>query len=176
MISSETSVTLKELSRLSGFSVSTVSKALNNKLDISLKTKEAIKDIANKHNYIPNNYAVALRKKRTKFISVIVPQVNTPFFSCFLYNIQKAAHFLGYRIVLFQSFGKISKEKEFIKNSNDGSVDGIIILSENAFQNEHYKEENNLPIEYIQIDTNLSNDLLKKECIDSFSKLIKSIN
>ena len=63
-------VTLKELSNLSGFSVSTVSKALNNKLDISIETRKAIKDIAKKHHYVPNNFAVALRVKRTQTVAV----------------------------------------------------------------------------------------------------------
>jgi len=72
-------VTLKELSRLSGFSVSTVSKALNNKLDISPETRRSIKGIAEKYNYIPNNFAVGLRKKRTYAVAIIIPQVNTDF-------------------------------------------------------------------------------------------------
>jgi len=167
-----TVVTLKELARLSGYSVSTVSKALNNKLDISKGTRKIIKDIAEEYNYIPNNYAVALRKKRTKAISVIIPQANTNFFSCFLYNIQKVAHSFGYRVILFQSFEDDSKEKEFINASNDGSVDGVIILSRNTF----HKRFNNLPIEYMKIDQKVSNERLKKDCINSFSKLLRRLD
>lgn len=168
-------VTLKELSYVSGYSVSTVSKALNNKQDINSETKKIIKDIAKKHNYVPNNYAVALRKKRTKTISVIIPQANTNLFSCFLYNIQKVAHSVGYRIILFQSFEENSKEKEFIKSSNDGSVDGVIILSKNLQLNKNY-QECILPIEYIQISKDISQKHLKKDCIDSFNRLLKRID
>jgi len=59
-------VNLKKISTLSGFSVSTVSKALNNKKDISSVTREAIQGIAKKHNYVPNFSALALRKQRSK--------------------------------------------------------------------------------------------------------------
>nr|WP_321222259.1 LacI family DNA-binding transcriptional regulator [uncultured Psychroserpens sp.] len=168
----ETAITLKELSRISGYAVSTVSKALNNKLDISLETRKIIKTIAKAHNYIPNNYAVALRKKRTKAISVIVPQANTHYFSYFLYNIQKVAHSVGYRIILFQSFEDDSKEREFINASNDGSVDGVIILSRNIL----CKKINNLPIEYIQINEDISIERLKKDCINTFSKLLRRLD
>jgi DNA-binding LacI/PurR family transcriptional regulator len=168
-------ITLKELSRVSGYSVSTVSKALNNKLDISVGTKEIIKKIAFKYNYVPNNSAVALRKKRTHVVSVVVPQINTSFYSCFLFNIEKIAYAHGYRIVLFQSLDDISKEKEFINQSNNGSVDGIIIITKNRSLSVFSEENNNIPIECVDITNNLQENRLKKESIMSFSKLLKRI-
>lgn len=169
-------ITLKDLSTLSGFSVSTVSKALNDKLDISSETRSVIKDIAKTYNYIPNNYAVALRKKQTKIVVVILPQVNTKLYSSFLYNIEKIAYSFGFRIILFQTFEEPSKEKEFIKSSNDGSADGIFILSKNKYDKENcYKKYNNLPIEYIQIKKNQSEERLQKECINSFTTLLKHL-
>lgn len=168
-------ITLKELSRVSGYSVSTVSKALNNKLDISVDTRRLIKKIACKYNYIPNNSAVALRKKRTKVISVVVPQINTSFYSCFLFNIEKIAYTHGYRIVLFQSLDNIDKEREFINQSNDGSVDGIIIITKNKLFNA-FSEENKIPIECVQIGNNLEENRLQKKSIMSFSKLLTRFN
>ncbi|WP_338105784.1 LacI family DNA-binding transcriptional regulator [Psychroserpens algicola] len=170
-------ITLKEISRVSGYSVSTVSKALNNKTDISSDTRQIIKSIALKYNYIPNNFAVALRKKRAKAISVIIPQVNTSFYSCFLFNIEKVAYAQGYRIILFQSLEDLSKEKEFIQKSNDGSVDGVIIISNNNKRlNSHSECNSNLHIEYITINDKLSRDQLKKESIKGFNKLLRRIN
>lgn len=168
-------ITLKELSRLSGFSISTVSKTLNNKLDISLKTRKEIQNTAEAHNYVPNNYAVALRKKRTKTISVIIPDAITPLFSCCLYNIQKIAYSFGYRIFLFQSFEEDEKEAEFLRSSNDGSVDGVILLSKNKPKiNAYYKSFNN-PIKHIQIIENQSQEQLQNNCVVSFNALLKNI-
>ncbi|WP_055448171.1 LacI family DNA-binding transcriptional regulator [Lacinutrix mariniflava] len=167
----ESIMTLKELSRLSGFSVSTVSKALNNKLDISINTKKIIKDIALEHNYIPNTFAVGLRKKRTQAVAVIIPQANTNLYSWFLFNIEKLANINGYRIVLFQSLESPSREKECIKNSNDGSVDGVILLSKTKPQMQDY----NHPIEFIQITENQSQEQLEKYCVNSFNALLKNI-
>ena len=171
----ETSITLKQLSHLSGFSVSTVSKALNNKFDISLKTRQLIKSIARENNYVPNNHAVALRKKRTNTVAVILPQINDEFYSCFLYNIEKVAFSFGYRIILFQTFEIHSKVKECILKTNDGSVDGIILLSESKTIPTTTVSINNLPIEKIQIIKDNTQKQIKTECIDSFTSLIKSI-
>ncbi|WP_298893427.1 LacI family DNA-binding transcriptional regulator [uncultured Psychroserpens sp.] len=168
-------ITLKELSLVSGYSVSTVSKALNNKSDISKNTREVIKTIANKYNYIPNTSAVALRKKKTKAISVIVPQVNTSFYSCFLFNIEKIAYSRGYRVILFQSLQDASREKEFINSSNDGSVDGIIIISCSTELNIAPEEKNILPVEYVKINDIISEAQLKKESIMHFSNLLRRI-
>lgn len=166
-------ITLKELSQLSGFSVSTVSKALNNKFDISPTTRKAIQKIASKHNYVPNNYAVALRKKQTKAIAIIIPRINTTFYSCFLYNIEKVASKFGYRIVLFQSFEETKREKECLMSINDGSVDGAIVLSSNTHTNTAQGKGSILPIEYIEISkTQQEEDLLKKKSILGFKKLL----
>jgi len=71
----QSAITLKKISRLSGFSVSTVSKALNDKKDIGVETKEMIMSIAKQHNYVPNYFATALRKQNTKTLAVIIPQI-----------------------------------------------------------------------------------------------------
>ena len=94
-------VTIKELSSLSGYSISTVSKALNNKLDISKATRESIKTIAKQHNYIPNNYAVSLRIQKTESIAVILPELTQACFSHSLSHLQKSIERLGYSRILF---------------------------------------------------------------------------
>lgn len=173
---SQSAITLKELSQLSGFSISTVSKALNNKFDISPTTRKTIQKIALQHNYVANNYAVALRKKQTKNIAIIIPQINMPFYSCFLYNIEKVASKFGYRIVLFQSFEEKEREKECLKTINDGSVDGAILLSKNKLTSLCNKHNNQLPIQYIQLSEKLLDRQLKEKCITTFSRLLSKLN
>ena len=172
---SQSAITLKELSQLSGFSISTVSKALNNKFDISLTTRKAIQKIASKHEYVPNNYAVALRKKQTKTIAIIIPQTNTTFYSCFLHNIEKVATKFGYRIMLFQSFEERKREQECLKMINDGSVDGAIVVSSNCLKNTTSRK-NQLPIQCIQVSEQFEEKALKRECINAFSSLLKQVS
>ncbi len=173
--SQSSAITLKELSQLSGFSISTVSKALNNKFDISPTTRKTIQKIASKHNYVPNTYAVALRKKKTKVIAIIVPQINTKIYSCFLHNIEKVASKFGYRIVLFQSFEEHEREQECLQIINDGSVDGAIMLSSNCLKDLTSSKKNQLPIQCVQIPEQFQEKKLKEECINAFSNLLASI-
>jgi len=57
-------VTIKDISIITGFSPSTVSKALNDKKDVGVNTKQIIQKVALEKNYQPNPYAVALRKTK----------------------------------------------------------------------------------------------------------------
>jgi len=169
-----TVVTLKDLSSLSGFSVSTVSKALNNKVDISAETRDTIQCIAKEHKYIPNNYAVALRKKKSKAIAVIIPQLDNDFYSCILSKIQKSAYELGYRILFFQSFNDNNIEANYLTNINDGSVDGAIVISSNEI-NSNQCNNSVLPIEFIYLSNDKKIEKQKSHCISRFHNLLEKI-
>lgn len=164
-------MTLKKISHISGFSTSTVSKALNDSFDISVDTKRLIQDIAFQYKYSPNKNAVALRKSKSNIIAVILPQVNHQLYGDTLFNIQKTASKSGYRIMLYQSFEKESKEKEFLDEISDGSVDGAIMLSTHESAHHHCF----IPIEHMQVFENQSQDDLLERCRINFENLLQRI-
>ncbi|MFN3754692.1 LacI family DNA-binding transcriptional regulator [Flavobacterium sp.] len=169
-------MTLKKISHVTGFSVSTVSKALNDKDDINVATKKIIQEFANQNNYVPNKNAIALRKSKSNIVAVILPQVNDSFYSDALYNMQKMASKSGYRIMLFQSFENKSKEIEYLDEVNDGSIDAAMVLSINENEiKQSYNKTNTIPIEYMQILKSQSYDVLKENCIANFGNLLKQI-
>ena len=165
-------VTIKELSFLSGYSVSTVSKAMNDKIDVSIAARNSIKAIAEKINYVPNNYAVALRVKKSQSIAVVLPKVTQRSYNQALCYLQKSAENFGYRVLLFQSFNSHSKEKEYIKSLNDGSTDGIIIISKGNKDVSDYAL-NSIPIELLHIKDNQSPEEIKTLSFNSLTKLIQ---
>ncbi|MCK5402457.1 MAG: LacI family DNA-binding transcriptional regulator [Flavobacteriaceae bacterium] len=130
-----TKITIKHISKLSGFSISTVSKALNGGYDISKKTRFKIQELAASNNYIPNSAARTLRSKRTKTIAVIVPHINSTFYGNILSVIQKSAFDEGYKILVLQSFGIKKRESDCINEIKDGCVDGIILIKSSHERN-----------------------------------------
>ncbi|MFY0481399.1 LacI family DNA-binding transcriptional regulator [Flavobacterium sp. PLA-1-15] len=170
-------ITLKKISHLTGFSVSTVSKALNNKQDINVETKKRIQEFAYQRNYVPNKNAISLRKSKSFIIAVILPQVNDAFYSETLCNIQKMASKSGYRIMFFQSFESTAKEVVYLDEINDGSVDGAIVLSTNRNEfKANYNKINTIPIESVQITKSQNLDVLKADCMAIFGNLLNQIN
>lgn len=165
-----TSMNIKELSYLTGFSVSTVSKALNNKLDISTETKRFITSIAEKHNYIPNSLAVSLRNKKSSTVAIILPQINVDFYSNVLFNFQKIADHHDYRVVVFQSFEREVKEIEYLKNICDGSIDGAIVIT--SSKNNSYSKDYSIPVLTLSIVETLSSEDIDEYCSSAFKKLL----
>ncbi|GAB5401652.1 MAG: hypothetical protein Aureis2KO_32370 [Aureisphaera sp.] len=165
-----TSINLKELSSLTGFSISTVSKALNNKLDVSARTRRYIRSIADQHNYIPNGLAASLRLKKSRTIAIIIPQINIDFYSNLLFNFQKIADRHDYRIVVFQSFEREVKEIEYLESICDGSIDGAIVITN--LRNKYYSRDYTIPVLSLSIMETLSKKDLKGFCSHTFEKLL----
>ena len=69
--------TLKDIAKLTGLSVSGVSRALKDHPDIAADTKEKVREVAAALNYHPNPSAQFLHSKSSKIIAVILPEVNT---------------------------------------------------------------------------------------------------
>lgn len=166
-------MTLKQISHITGFSTSTVSKALNDRFDINVETKKLIQDIALKNNYVPNKNAIALRKSKSNIVAVILPQVNDKWYSDTLYEIQKTASKAGYRVMLFQSFDDTSKEDTYLDEINDGSIDAAIVLSAN--NNIKKSKFTVMPIAFVQITKEQSAQELIQLSVNSFKTLLERI-
>ena len=80
----KSSMTIKKLAKILGYSPSTISKALNDSHEISIATKKKIKKAANRHSYEPNFHASCLRSKKSLILGVILPDLKDTFFLCVL--------------------------------------------------------------------------------------------
>lgn len=74
-------ITIKDVAKLCGVGISTVSRAINNHPDINSETKEAIMRVIKEYNYIPNNSARNLKRTDAKSIAVLVKGITNPFFN-----------------------------------------------------------------------------------------------
>lgn len=74
-------LTIKEVAKLCGVGVSTVSRAINDHPDINEDTKKKIMDTIKECHYIPNNSARNLRRIDSNTIAVLAKGITNPFFS-----------------------------------------------------------------------------------------------
>ena len=97
-------VTLKDIARETGKSVTTVSRALNDYGDVSVETKALVTRVANDLGYTPNTLAQRLQKQRTDTIGLIIPtygpRFSDPYFSEILAGIGNRAAHLGYDMLV----------------------------------------------------------------------------
>jgi len=133
-------VNIKRLAQELNISIATVSKALNDSYEISLKTKNRVWDLAKKLNYTPNPAASNLRSNKTKTIAVIVPQIANNFFSLAIKGIEQIARQYGYHVLIYQTHEDIEMEMSFTNSLLNGRVDGILTsVSSSEFNGDYYQ-------------------------------------
>lgn len=121
---------IKDIARIANVSIATVDRVLNNRKDVSEKTKERIKKIIEENNYQPNLYARALSVKNNLSFAVLIPKTSlqTGYWDLCLDGIKKG-------ILEFSSFG-INTEV-FLYDQEDvdtflNATDQILALKFNA--------------------------------------------
>lgn len=145
--------TLKEIAEILGISITTASKALQNKPDVSKKTIEKVLALAEELNYKPNSFAVNLRTKESKTIGLIIPEVVHHFFSNVINGIIAEAEKNGYLVIILQSNESLELEKKQVELLINKRVDGIIMSLSNESNNDfHIKEIIRKEIPFVQFD------------------------
>lgn len=182
--------TIKDIAAVLGLTPSAVSKALNDHPRISDKTKIAVKQVAQELDYQPNSLSSALRKGKSNLVGVIIPRVNSHFFSSVVENIEKALNLNGYNIIMTQSNELYTKECQEIDTLLRIQVDGIIASMANETTDlEYYKKikskgvelvlfdrgEEELNVDYIGIDDYKSSHLVIEHLVSQNCKRIAHI-
>jgi len=141
-------ITLKELAKKLGFSISTISRALNDHPDISENTKSLVQNLAKSLHYEPNLIAKGFRKSKLNIIGVIVPNVTVYYTSTVLKGIIEQAEKDGYRVIITETKNDIQKQTEILHVLIQFGVDGILMsLSKNSNDiDEIYKIVNTIPL------------------------------
>jgi len=133
-------ITIQVLADTLKISKSSVSKALRDSHEISRETKKKVLALAAKLNYSPNPYASSLRKKKSKTIAVVMPEIADSFFSLVINGIQSVAEKKGYHVLIYLSHEKYSNEKNILNEIHNGRVDGLLIsISRETKNSDHIK-------------------------------------
>jgi len=122
-------ITIKDIAKKANVSITTVSRVLNNKPDVSDETKENILRIIDKLGYNPNGIARGLVMQRTYTIGLIIPDISNPLFPEIARGIEKKAKKLNYSVIFYDTDNDIVEEREAIRVLRSKQVDGIILTS-----------------------------------------------
>lgn len=146
-------VTMKEIAKKLGVSVSTVSRALKDSPELHPETKKRIVEMAKSMNYQYNLLAQSLRISKSKVLGVIVPELTSHFFSSNISGIQDTTYKRGYNIMICQSNESFEQEKANVRTLVSSQVDGLLIsLSRETKNYEHLMELYNREIPFIMFD------------------------
>lgn len=121
-------ISIKEIARLAGTSVATVSRVINKNGRYSPETEARVRQIIEEYNYQPNQLAKGLREKQMNLIGVIVSDVSGDFFSAIVREVEQELFRLGYIMILCNTSEKEEIEKRIIESLSTLRISGIIYV------------------------------------------------
>lgn len=120
---------IKEIARVAGVSITTVSRVLNNHPYVSKEKRAAVLHTIEQLNYTRNMNAVHLITGRTKAIAVILPYIHFFYFSVIVEGLAREALLAQYRLILCQTDYRPEEELKVLDMLRNKEIDGIIIVS-----------------------------------------------
>ena len=158
---------IKDIARLAGVGVSTVSRVINDHPDVKDETREKILKIIKESNYIPNNSARILKKNNTNNIGVLVKGVFNPFFAEMINIIGNRINEAGYTMILQQNdYATEDDVDNLIAFVKEKRLQGIICLGGNFLNiNDESFQFLDIPVVLTSVNT------LSKESKSKFSSI-----
>lgn len=135
---------INEIARLAGVSRATVSRYLNNGY-VSEEKKQRIRQVIAETGYHPSNSAQTLRSRKTNYIGVIIPKINSDSISRMVSGISQTLSGYGYQLLLACTNNREQEELRYLELFKENHVDGIILLG-TIFSSSHKKALNGIAV------------------------------
>lgn len=120
---------IRDVAKLSGHSVSTVSRVINHRSYVADDTKKEIIRAMEELDYHPNDVARALSTGKTHMVGVVLPYIDIPYFQKLVSAITKAAFKENYQVTLLPSDYNAKDEIKYLEMLKHQSFDGLIFTS-----------------------------------------------
>jgi DNA-binding LacI/PurR family transcriptional regulator len=121
-------VTIRDVARESGVSISTVSRALSSPEQVAEGTRNLVQATAARMGYRPNHNARSLITGRRGSIGLVVPDLENPFFGSVCKGVQARARAAGYAVFVADTDEDPTVEAEIVRSLTK-QVDGVILCS-----------------------------------------------
>ncbi|MBN2501431.1 MAG: LacI family DNA-binding transcriptional regulator [Anaerolineales bacterium] len=134
MTQAKTTLTIRDVAKAAGVSVSTVSRVLNDKDDVSTETYEKVQGVIAELGYTSSLAATSMRSRRTNVIGILVVDMGDPFSLELFKGIGRAIRGTEYDLIVYSS-GRIASNTELGWERRhlsrlDGSItDGMIVVT-----------------------------------------------
>lgn len=121
-------VTINDVAKEAGVSITTVSRVINGNYPVKKETREKVEAAIKKLNFQPNPIARSLVSRKTNSIGIVVPSITNMYFTEVVDGIEKYARDHGYDIFLNITHGNHKNEQVAVNKFIERYVDGIIVV------------------------------------------------
>lgn len=119
--------TIKDVAKLAGVSVCTVSRTISDKGYIKDETRKKVWEAIRQLDYKPNKVAVSLKTGRSNVLALIIPDVMNMYYARLAKYLEEEAGKLGYMVYLCNSDNDAEREKQFVEILCQRNVDGVVV-------------------------------------------------
>lgn len=154
-------LTIKDISRIAGVGVSTVSRVLNNHPDVKDETREKVLEVIKDVKYIPNNSARNLKRNGTNSIGILIKGIHNTFFSKMIKSIEEKITEKHYSMILHYNKTKLSDFEVAIQFIKEKKLKGLICLG-GEFHDVDNTQLKNLNTPIVIASTNIPEHMDKK--------------
>jgi LacI family transcriptional regulator len=120
---------MKDVAKMVGVSVQTVSAVINRKPGITKETSERVMNVVAKLGYRPFSVARSLRTHETRTIAMVVSDIANPSFAEMASAAEDYLHSLSYTLILYNTHDDNEREERYIQMASENWVDGMLIVS-----------------------------------------------
>lgn len=118
--------TIKDVARLAGVSVSTVSRAISGKIPVDANTKKKVMRCIHELNYQPNAIAKGLKEGKTNTIAFFIPNIENQIYPTLAIAVETEARERGYFVVFCNTQEIQEREQMYVEKLKSRFVDGFI--------------------------------------------------
>lgn len=122
---------IKDVARIAGVGIATVSRVINNSGYVKEETRLKIESVIREIGYLPNEIARSMTKQRSYIVAFVLPENRHIFFSELLFQLEATLFKHGYKVMLCNSSESIEKELFFLDMLRNSKVDALILLTNN---------------------------------------------
>ena len=132
-------VTIQDVAKEAGVSVSTVSRVLNGKVDVASDTRDHILAVIDKLGYTSSLAARSMRSRKKNLIGLVVPDIRFPYSLKIMKGINKAIAESAFDLLLYttgeiRKDGTVTREQHYVSLLNNSLTDGVIIVASAAVE------------------------------------------
>ena len=155
MRSSGRNITIKDVAKLAGCSLGTVSRVVNGSASVTEKTQIRVRKAMERLNYKPNAIARSMRTQKTQAVGFIVNEISNPLFSHIATAAEELLMDRQQLLVLGNTSNNPVRELELIRSLDGRQVDGFIIAVSDEKNKDVLEALSHLSVPVVLLDREL---------------------
>jgi LacI family transcriptional regulator len=148
--------TIRDVARLAGVGVGSVSRVVNNHAGVKPKTREAIERIIAEIGFEPDSIAGSMRRITTHTVGCVIRDFNLPGFAEFINAAEAVFRAAGYTMLLANTDGRKDSEMSLLKVLSQRRTDGVLMTLSDETDQELIDTLNRLKMKVVLINRDVA--------------------